>query len=246
MTYQVADSPWQVASNPEAYSNTTQEYWGECSINAWWCALVSGMGKVPYDPKTLDPKTGKAPRRYTAIDLAVNPLAECNLEWDVKRSMLAEFGEWKDIVWPSIRNMGIMEASELDGKFVHVELVENGTYQKDGETKKKTTFNFIQVFDDRAGCLAAYRMKNGEAAPVETPATPPPSNGKGKEIEVALKFARPVIAGAVRKAGGDIQKAHDLVAEAIAGQSMINRHFTVDSPEIMAMLMEELNQVAPF
>lgn len=243
MTYQTVPNPWDVASNPENYQQAN-EYFGSVTIDAWVCALVKGVGKVPYDASVhADIKP------QTAINLSITPLAECDLQYDITRQMIGTFGDWPKVTWPSAKALGITNASELNGKFAHVEMVNTGSYQKNGETKDLTAIKFVQFFDTREECLNAYNLKFGKSKQAQTtpweenkPANGGSGNGTSNEREVALKFARPLIANAVRQSGGDIGKAHDAAGQMIAAQAMIAKHFTIDSPEIIEMLSEELNK----
>ena len=237
MSYQPATNPWDTVNNPP---EPTREVSGAVTINAWWCMLVPGQGKQPYDDKTLDPKTGKEPRKYTAIDLTLEPLAETNMTFPVQRTMLAEFGEWKDTTLPSLRDIGFLDASQLNGKHAKIELVPTGRKytNSQGEEKEASAVKFVAVYDTREACLAAM---NGDNPTSPTPAVAP-SNGNGNSGEqaTALKFAKAFVANAMRQAGGDLDKARAILAPMIANQPVISKHYTVDSPEVLEMLAEEI------
>lgn len=231
MTYQPATNPWDVANNPP---EQTREVSGAVTINAWWCMLVPGQGKQPYDERTVDPKTGNAPRKYTAIDLTVEPLVESGMAFPVQRTMLAEFGEWKDVTLPSLRDIGFLDASALSGKFARIELVPTGRKytNSNGEEKEASAVKFVAVFDTREQCLAAM---NGDNPAAPAPVAAAPSNGNGEQ-ETALKFAKAFVANAMRQAGGDLDKARTILAPMIANQPVISKHYTVDSPEIVTLM----------
>jgi hypothetical protein len=240
MTYQPASNPWDVANNPP---EQTREVSGAVTINAWWCMLVPGQGKQPYDEKTLDPKTGNAPRKYTAIDLTIEPLVESGMTFPVQRTMLAEFGEWKDVTLPSLRDIGFLDASQLNGKYARIELVPTGRKytNSQGEEKEASAVKFVAVYDTREQCLAAMNGDN-PTSPTPVAAAPVPSNGNGNaEKETALKFAKAFVANAMRQAGGDLDKARGILAPMIANQPVISKHYTVDSPEIVALMAESLS-----
>jgi hypothetical protein len=248
MSYQASTNPWDVANNPP---EATQEYFGEASINAWFCMLVPGSGKQPYDERTLDPKTGEAPRRYTAIDVMVDPLSECGLQYDMKRTCLAEFGEWKETTWPSLKALGILNAQEIAGKFVRVEMVPTGRkYQGQNGEREATAIKFVTIYPDRASCLADWQAsygKNGHTAPAQTVTTTPaataPTNGNGSnELETALKFAGVFVKQAVAQGKGDLDKTRGALSTMLANQAMIAKHFTVDSPEITELLLAEMSK----
>jgi hypothetical protein len=241
MAYQPSMSPWDVANNPPP---DVREYYGEISINVWWCMLVSGQGKVPYDEKTLDPKTGKEPRRYTAIDLTVTPIGQ---DYDMSRTMIAEFGEWKDVTWPSLRALGVMDVSTLIGKFGKIEMVPTGRKytNQNGEEKEASAMKFLAIYDDYQQCLAAA---NGALPQSQQTQPAMPSNGSNvnqattnTDRETALKFAELVyVKNAVKGANGDLDKAREALAPILAGQKLIAKYFTVDSPEIVDLLIKEM------
>ena len=235
---------WESVNKPEQFEQK-QEYFGEISISAWECMLVSGMGAIPYDERDKDPKTSQPYRKFTAITLTLVPLEESGLQYDITRTLLAQFGDWKDTVWPSLRLLGIIDASTLNDKYAHVELVKTGTYTKNGQTKDSTTFKFLAVFKTREDCVAAWEQRFNE--PNKPADQPPPweekNNGdkpNGNERATALKFATVYIKNAVRQGGGDLEKIRAGLRDTIAKQPLISKHFTIDSPEIVDALMEEM------
>lgn len=237
MAYQPATNPWDVANNPP---EQTFEAFGEVSINSWW-SMLTPDGKQPWDERTIDPKTGNQPRKYAAIDLKITPLVESGMQYLVERQMVAEFGEWKDVTLPSLRDIGVLDASVLGGKYARIELVPNGTYvsKKDGQEKKLTAVKFLAVYDTREACLAAM---NGDNPVAPTPVAAAPSNGNGHnpEKDTALKFAKAFVTNAMRQTGGDLDKARTILAPLMANQPVISKHYTVDSPEILEMLAGEI------
>jgi hypothetical protein len=248
--YVPVQDPWEAAANPA----NTQEFWGEINIDVWFCALAKGTGRVPYDPNQMTPD-GKTPRRYTAIEMKLIPLAQTNLTNPVERSMLAEFGEWVDIVLPSLRALNLTKLQELNKKFAHVEMVKTGkkynkTDEATGETKSRdlTTFKFLGIFNTEAECVAAYTGGNstpgtGQAAPA-APFDTTPANGNGngpeKEKEAARQFLKVLVSNAARAAGKDIEKMRTELAPLIASQPFIAKFFTVDSPETAELMLASL------
>ena len=241
MSYQPAQSPWDVANNPP---EQTQEYFGEASLNAWFCMLAEGMGKIPYDERTLDPKTGKPVRRYTAIDLELVPLAESGLAFEVKRSMLAEFGEWKDTTWPSLRDLGVLDAATINGKFAKIAMVGTGRKytSRNGEEREATAIKFLAVYADRQQCVDAWRAETGApATPSPAPAQSANGNGNGTVEKItALKFAKVYVQNAARATGKDPEKMREVLMKQLADQPLISKHFTVDSQEIVDLILAEV------
>jgi hypothetical protein len=237
MNMQPAQNPWDVAMDPP---KPVYENYGQMSVNAWFCALVKGQGKLPWDPNSLDPNTGTPPRRYTAIDMSLNVLSEQPLN-HVERTMLAEFGEWVEIVLPSMKALGVTNLQSLNNAWVRCEMTPTGrTYQnQNGETKEATTFKFLQVFANEAECRTAWQAtKNGGGQPAQTTPTTAPTNGNGNERDTALKFLKPYVQNACRQSAGDLVKAQQVLAPMLAGQKLLAKYFTVDSPEVMQLLAE--------
>jgi len=221
------------------------EWYGQVMVNAWFCALVKGTGKVAWDPNTVD-ANGQPLRRYTCIDLSLQPIANGDQVYPIERSVLAEFGEWVDICLPSLKDLGITNLQALNNTWIRCEMVATGrTYtNSNGETKDATTFKFLQVFADEAACRAAYAAAHGgngggsvNAAPA--PAATPANGNGAKERETALKFLKPYVQNAWRKSSGDLDKARTELATMIANQALLAKYFTVDSPEVTDLLAAE-------
>lgn len=244
MSTQPVPNPWETAMDPP---KPTYENFGQVSVNAWFCSLVKGVGKQPWDPNTLDPNTGNPARRYTAIDISLNCLTDQPQPITIDRMLLAEFGEWVDVVLPSLKDLGVTNLQTLNGQWVRVEMVGTGrTYDgKNGEKKEATTFKFLQVFASEEDCRNAWKAsKGGNGSGTAQPAQAAPANGNGNgngndpaERETALKFAKAYVQNACRTASGDLQKARDALAPMLAGQKLLAKYFTVDSPEIIEMMM---------
>lgn len=234
MTTPVPD-PWQTAMDPPKPSS---EWYGQMRVNVWFCAPVKGVGKVPWDPNSLDPNTGNPARRYTAIDLALAPLSNQAME-DITRGMLAEFAEWPDIVLPSLKDLGVFNLQNLNGAWVRCEMVPTGrTYtNQNGETKEATTFRFLQLFPDEKACREAW--KSGSPAPAAQAQQPALANGNNRR-ETAVKFLKPYVQNALKQAGNDVDKAREILAPMLANQKLLAEFFTVDSPEVLDLMTEAM------
>lgn len=247
-------NPFDVAMNPP---KPTSEWYGQIMVNAWFCALQKGIGKIAWDPNVVD-ANGQPLRRYTCIDLSLQPITSGDQVYPIERSVLAEFGEWVDICLPSLKDLGITNLQALNNTWIRCEMVATGrTYtNQNGETKEATTFKFLQVFADENTCRAAYAAAHGgngggsvNAAPggtYTTSAAAPaaPANGNSaKERETALKFLKPYVQNAWKKSGGDLDKARAELAPMLANQALLAKYFTVDSPEVTDLLAAE---AAPF
>lgn len=226
---------WELASNPT--SGYTNEFWGQIKIDAWVCALVKGVGKVPYDPNVH--KSAPA----TALEIEIIPLPEMNVTNPraTQRSLIAGSNEWREIGWPSLTALGIANLREAVGRWARVEMVPTGdTYEKDGRTKERTTFKFITLFADEAACRADYGVGNktpAQAAPA-TPATAPTNGGGDAEKAAAFQFAKVIVGNAMKGcAGKPLDEAMNEVTKALALYPGVGKYFSVQSAEIVELMM---------
>lgn len=241
----MSDDPFDSAENPVVRQ---AEFWGKVELDMFYAVLQKGVGKVPFDPQQHS-----ADKRVTAIDIKVFPVAEQNVTYDVSRNMIAESREWAGIVLPSIKSLGLT-VRELNGKYVHVVQKATGaTYEnKSGETKEKTTFEFVKLFPTEAACIADYMTAGGtistpqyeapaRAAAQEAAAAPANGNGNGKERETALKFLGAIVENAAR-GQTDVYAIQTKIAGTIATIPLINKHFTADSPEVLNLIVEKMQK----
>jgi hypothetical protein len=235
--------PWAEANNPPepVYQNFL---WGRVTINAWLCALVKGVGKVPYDPQEHNEN------RFTAIDISIEALPEMNITNDniLKRSTLATSKDWRTIIKPSLDDLGYTDARQVVGKWVKVETVRTGrTYYKDGEEKHETTFKFVEVFADEAACRADFLAANPEKnngheadeisfeSPASAPAPAPVPDDK--ERKTAWAFAQAALKSKTANCK-TIDEVMAKVPEALAMYPQVSKFFSPDSPEVMNWLTE--------
>ena len=237
------DDPFESASNAEV---APRRYYGQLSIDAWYCALVKGQGKVPFDPQQHE-------RRATALTLAVVPIADQNVSFELKREMIAESREWAGIVKPSLAEAGVtaglwQEPKEFNLKqcrniWVQCEFVGTGRkYRtKQGDERESTTFSFIAIYPDMNTCRAAYFKDTGQSPPTsdeygeEIPGVGPEPSAQAplandKDRKTALAFLEVI----VKQAGGDA----DAVAAQIAAMPVINKFYSIDSSEVQKLLAE--------
>jgi hypothetical protein len=226
--------PFESASNPATRSF---DLWGKVDLSAWACALVTGTGKVPYDPNNPNHK------RFTAIDIYVQPLIELDVKYprSLEDHPVAEFAEWAKITLPSIKALGIDNVREVNGKWARIARVPNGkkypkkdkaTGQATGEMADETTFKFIALFDTEDACRADYLANGGK--PLEGKNAPQPISEDG-EKNTAQVFLKVIVENAVRGTA-DWASAKDAVAKALPQHTAIAKHFTVDSVETLQLI----------
>lgn len=241
--YKVVADPWAEAMNPPELPSG---FHGKITVEAYTVMFVEDPQtgkkmKVPYDPQTVMPD-GSDPRPVSVVKLGLIPVNE-NLKYDVFREILVTSQDWTKITLPSIKDVGIMQLKDLEGKWAEVVMADTGrTYQSNGETKQATTFKFVRMFPDEAACKAAAGIPDSSPAPVSTPvqSAPNQNGGNGSERATALKFVKVYVVNAVRSASKDLDKTRETLSTQIAQQALLSKYFTVDSPEVVDMIMEEL------
>ena len=183
------DDPMDAASNATL---APRSYYGQIQIDAYFCVLVKGTGKVPFDPQQHAPD-----KRCTALDISILPLAEQHVTYTVQRNTIAESREWAGIIWPSLKALGLTSVRQANGAWAKMQQVPSGRKYtgRDGQEKESTTFKFLALYPDEAACRAAYLAEGGKdnsaAAPVTDeplPMDPPASNTH--DLEVATQFIR--------------------------------------------------------
>lgn len=220
--------PFDSASNPELPAFAL---WGVVEVSAWACALVKGTGKVPYDANNPNHK------RTTAIDIFIAPIADQNINnpKSCERHMIAESKEWANITWKSIKDLGVTNLREVNGKWARVAVVPSGkTYKnKDGETKDETTFKFVAFYASEAELRAAY-VANGGKVSEPTFSTPVISQDDA-DRQTAAAFLAVIVPNAVKgKTTPDEKKL--AVATALTQYPTVSRFFSAESAEVMALM----------
>ena len=236
--------PFASASAPVVQSF---DLWGKVEISAWACALITGQGKVPYDP------TNPNHRRYTAIDIFIQPLPEIDVKYpkSLEEHWIGEFPQWAKITLPSIKALGIDNVREINGKYARITRVPNGKkYEKKdqmgnltGEMKDETTFKFLAFYRDEDECRAAYLAAGGQ----------PSANGNGHNVAQvapeesektqAYNIMKVVIAN-VKNGKTTVQEVQEAI-KTHAFYPHISKFYTVDSDETVGLIYE-LTNILPF
>ena len=221
------DNPLDSAENPEI---SLPEYYGQAMLDAYYCILVKGVGKQPFDETQH-----RLEDRRTAIKLGILPIAEQNVTKDIFKEYIAEFGAWARYTLPSIKAVGLALAS-VNGAWVRMGYVKDGTtYQnRNGEPVDSLTLKLLEVYASEDACRAAYlnrTVTSGQEPAQPTQAAPVNGNGNGanpKEKETALQFVKVLI--------GQVAGDEGLLAARIANMPQLSKHFTIQSPEVRAAL----------
>lgn len=231
-------------SNTDALRAATEagkssgQIFAQVAVSAEFVVLKKGVGKIPFDEGQHAPN-----ERRTAITLMLSPLAETGLSYGINREVIAESRDWGRIIWPSIQAQGIDYAGDIDQKFARVQMVGTGqTWTgRDGKTRENTVPKFLEFFDTEEECRNAYYAAGGSdrsdaadddaggaaaMAHKNTNGAGKAEGGAGKDL--ALEFARVLAV----QADGDKEK----LASLISNTPQVAQHFTVDSPEIQALL----------
>jgi hypothetical protein len=241
MVDQLVQDPFETAEDPQEIKYSS-EYFGQVGVDAFFCVLEKGYGKVPFDSNqhSID-------RRLTAVHIGIIPVPASGLNFSIDRDYIAEFRDWNAITLPSLKKIGV-SLRDLDGCFVHAKLTETGeTYtNKKGETKERTVFEFLALYDDMDACEAAYEAKFGSRQEkqdipfkLDNNGSKAPAEGQSMEKTTAEKFLKVAVENACR-GQTDLESAREAVAAQIAKMPMISKHFTVDSPETMNLMAEAM------
>lgn len=240
----VDDDPFASAG---AATLRPREYYGQLSVDAWYCKLVKGQGKVPWD-KQAD----SIDSRVTALTLELQPLADSGLSFTLRREMIAESVEWVKICWPSLRAAGVQSVKLANG--IWCKLVQEPTGRKyrssrTGTEQEATTFKVLEVYAGQEACEAAYKAAHGDPAADEIEdidfdgnghkvAAQPQAQQTTMQTDDARKreTARQFLLAIARQKHGDLEA----VKAAVASMPMITEHFAADSPEFMSVVAEAL------
>lgn len=223
--YPYEDDPLEAAAHVQPPIRT---YFGQARVTSFFCVLEKGIGKLPFDPQVHKPE-----QRRVAIRIELEPLTESNLQFTVMRELIAESKAWTGVILPSLVALGI-SPRDLNEKWVQMELVPTGRQwlNSAGEQKEETMPRFVAVYPDRAACLAAF---SGSGVVV-----PPAGNGNGSsaqpQVATAADPERVAAAAFLKPMWAAAQYNTDKLVEMIAKNPILARHFTLESPEVLALV----------
>lgn len=225
------NDPFAAADNATVQA---RQYYGKVEFDIWFCALIKGTGKVPYDPAVHK-------QRATAIDILLIPIAEQNVTFEVKRQMIAESREWASIVWPSLKALGIASTRDANNRWVKLTQVSSGRKYRNsaGEEKESTTFKFLAIYADENACQAAYltEIKHEDVdkgAPIQATQQPLAAVATNNSLKVAILF----IEAFAKQNGYDLVKTQT----ACRTQAIISKSIDVDSAEFAQLVLNAANK----
>ncbi len=209
----------------------TLTFFGNLSVDTYYCVLAKGVGKVLFDPNQHNKD-----QRCTAITFILDvPSSMGRSNQPIQREMIAESKEWSQIVKPSLVALNANLRS-IHNKWVRVEIVPAGQKytNKNGEEKLRTTFKFVALYGSQEECQAACEAffaalnsgGNTQAPPAQTPV--PATSADDPQKKTALAF----LPALWKQSNGDVMR----LSELIAGNPLTSKFFTISSPEVITII----------
>lgn len=208
------------------------KYWGQLSADASAVALIRGRGKESYDPAKHNPAL-----RRVQVELTLDPLDEMNMTRGITRTLITNNTDWINQTWKSAQDLGLQHARELNGKWCRCVLENTGREYTNSHGAKvtATTLVFEKFFADKAACVEDYRASQSSSSEKASENAAGEDvhneNGKASPRQTALEFL-PLL---VKQAGADPK----VLAGLLANMDFVNKFFTIDSPEVQALLEAE-------
>lgn len=208
-------------------AESVSQFFGRMQVDAQFVILRKG------EPKRQWAEGESTDGRTTEITFRLDPLDVTGMTRHVERQILSNSSEWSKIVWASLKDLGAKSPRDIEGQWAQIKLVPSGrtwTNKNTGELVTGTTFRFVKLFTLESDCVKAWESLQGNtgahsAQPQAQPAQPAINEA---EKAAAAQFL-PHIVNANK---------HDLnaLANALASMALINKYFTVTSPEVVSLL----------
>lgn len=221
-------------SEESVKAGLSNDFWGQVRLDLWECALVPGVGKVPFDPN-------QHKRMSIAIDLFVDPLADTGLQWSLERHLVEFEPDWYRFTLPSMKDCegGVSHISAVPGKWARVTQVETGEEytDKSGNQRKKRAIKFLKLFENEEACRLDYltsERSGAQAQPVE-------QSEDEQARETGLSFLKVIVANACN-GQGDLNTIRGTIQANISLYPVVSKYFTVDSPETVELIAKALGQ----
>ena len=210
--------------------------YGQLEIRAEF-VMFANKRKVQWVEGQDDPRD-----RRTEVTMLVGPIEQTGFtNFFTRNAICSNNNEWGTIVWPSLRDdCKVENLRDAHLKWVKAEIVKTGrSYTNNrGQMVDNTTFKFLAIYNTEAECVKAYH-DDGNTPRMATPqgklngghsadTTFASSESNDAERQAALAFLPPL----VKAANGN----RDMLATTLATLAPINKYFTIDSPEVAALL----------
>jgi hypothetical protein len=210
-------------------------YFGQVFTDAFFCILKKGVGKVLFDESQHD-----VDRKLTCIKIDGQVQRANGNTYEINREVIAEFRDWAGIILPSLKVAGV-HPRDLNEKWARWEMIETGRTWIDrnsGETKKGTTFKFLEFYSDEETCRAAETAHYSRPAPAveedSASATHPMPGDTEASSDAQREVAAKFLPALWKSAGGDVTKFSEL----IAGNPLTSKFFDLNSAEVTALVAE--------
>lgn len=222
--------PWAAAmdAKPREF-----ELYGQIKIDVW-TGYFPGNGAKPIPH---DPGQHPADKRNVMIDMSLLSIPEQPQQYPVEGHFTDFSLDWVKITLPSIKALGV-DLRALDGRWVKISQVpgKRANPKKAGEFY--STLKFLAVYDSETACREAY---TGQPLSTEEHAAAPAPE-MSAEKQTALQFAGVVIKNAASHTQTQ-SAARALITAQLAAFPMIQQHFTIDSPEIAALVTANIGHL---
>lgn len=230
--------------------------WGCVEMNVFaFGEIAQGGMKIPYDSNNPNHK------RNTAIDIFIIPLdvmPPVSNSKNIEDHHIASNLDWIKVTRDSIfKCLGNQELAQVLGKWAQVEKIQCSPYwdkstpkdqRKIGVTEPKGYewhFKFIALYDTENECRAAYLASgNHAAAPAMVSSTPDgsgptpaaaPIDTTETDKQTGLAFLKVIVPNACN-GKTTLEEKKIAVTVALAQYPTVNKFFTVDSPEVTALI----------
>lgn len=235
----VMPDPFAEADNAKA---EPFQYFGQAKVDAQYLFFPGQKAQpVPFDP-TIHPMD----KRSLQVYIQILPIAEQNISFDVYQNMLTFSKDWTTITNPSIKAIGAQGLKDLNDKWVKVARVDGTRKKLDKDTGEDTgekwqTFKFLELFPNEEACIAAFAGRNHSITPDTEYDLPQVDNTPNDNDKItALTFAQVLVSNEGRNNNGNRDAFIEAVKRQIAQMPLISKVFTIDSPEIVALIDNEV------
>ena len=234
MTHPHVLDPWDAAENAQL---PTYTHFGQITLLSDF--VVWPKGTKLRDCPPFDPNQHKPEQRVTRITMMAVPLPGRQAPlYPHERVVPAQSREWVAVTLPSIRALNV-SPRDVDGKWVQYQFKPARKYtDADGNEKDATSFHIVELYDtEGAASLASedffgqlQQAVKDEPIPFgdEEDVADASDNGSDPERAAMAQFLAPVWA----QCNGDQTE----LAKKLAEMPMLSDYFTIDSPEVKAVV----------